>query len=69
MILSKFAHVLFKKCIMNVNLIHKALLDAYYLLLQEQESVCLDSLMEEYEQVLSGLKEAIREVEREVTRK
>lgn len=59
----------YKECIMNVNLIHKALLDAYYLLLQEQESVCLDSLMEEYEQVLSGLKEAIREVEREVTRK
>lgn len=54
---------------MNVNLIHRALLDAYYLLLQEQESVCLDSLMEDYEQVLNGLKEAIREVDREVTRK
>lgn len=54
---------------MNLNLIHRALLDAYYLLLQEQESVCLDSLMEEYEQVLNGLKDAIREVEHEVTRK
>lgn len=59
----------YKEYIMNVNLIHKALLDAYYLLLQEQESVCLESLMEDYEQVLNGLKEAIREVEREVTRK
>ncbi len=51
---------------MNLDLIHRTLLDAYYLLLQEQESVCMDSLMEDYEQVLNGLKEAIKEVEENV---
>lgn len=47
---------------MNIELISKALEDAYNLLYQEKESVCVDWLSEEYEQVLNTLMCAIEEV-------
>lgn len=46
----------------NIELISKALEDAYSLLCQEKESVCVDWLNEEYEQVLNTLTCAIEEV-------
>lgn len=48
---------------MDIDLIRKALADAYNLLRQEEESVCVDWLSEEYEQVLNTLKCAMKEVE------
>lgn len=48
---------------MDVDLIRKALTDAYDLIRQEQESVCVEWLTEEYEIVLDGLRRALIEVE------
>lgn len=50
---------------MDTKLIRKALADAYYLLYQERESVCLDWLSEEYDQVLNTLMRAMEEVDNE----
>lgn len=50
---------------MDIILIRKALTDAYSLLHQERESVCLDWLSEEYEQVLNTLMRALEEVDNE----
>ena len=49
--------------VMKIELIRKALVDAYNLLRQEEESVCQDWLSEEYEKVLNSLMCAMDEID------
>lgn len=48
---------------MKIELIRKALVDAYNLLRQEEESVCQDWLSEEYEKVLNSIMCAMGEID------
>ena len=50
---------------MDTKLIRKALADDYDFIYQERESVCLDWLSEEYDQVLNTLMRAMEEVDNE----
>ncbi len=48
---------------MKIELIRKALVDAYNLLRQEEESVCQGWLSEEYEKVLNSIMCAMDEID------
>ncbi len=49
--------------VMKIELIRKALVDAYNLLRQEEESVCQGWLSEEYEKVLNSIMCAMDEID------
>ncbi len=53
---------------MNIYLISNALDEAYSLIYNEQESVCDDSLMQEYEETILLLENAINEIKAAFTK-
>lgn len=55
-------------CNMNIYLISNALDEAYSLIYNEQESVCDDSLMQEYEETILLLENAINEIKAAFTK-